>query len=289
MEGWIKIHRQLIDWEWYTDGNTLRLFLHLLLIANHEDKKWRGKEIKRGSTHTSISHLGKALKLSDKQIRCSLDKLKNSENVAIKGASDGTMISVCNYDSYQDLQKPKGEQKGKRGANEGQQLKNDKNDKEIYLYNLREKFLEITSDEDWIKERQNYHPRLDIKKTIEKACVDYWSTDAGFKNKQKSKSENIDWKATFNNALSQKQNQVWINNDFESKKRINLSEIDIYLQEKELDYIESIKPIMYNTTTRAVISRIKEYRQFLYRQNYKDVDIEKFKESFRNWWLKQRD
>ena len=42
MEGWIKLHRQILDWEWYDDINVKVLFLHLLLTANYEDKKWQG-------------------------------------------------------------------------------------------------------------------------------------------------------------------------------------------------------------------------------------------------------
>ena len=46
--GWIKIHRQIIEWEWYDEPNVMRLFLHLLLKANHKDKNYRGKVIKKG-------------------------------------------------------------------------------------------------------------------------------------------------------------------------------------------------------------------------------------------------
>lgn len=48
MIGWIKLHRQLLTWEWYDEPNTLRLFLHLLLKANIEPKEWRGTMIQPG-------------------------------------------------------------------------------------------------------------------------------------------------------------------------------------------------------------------------------------------------
>lgn len=51
--GYIKIWRSLLDWEWYDDANTLRVFLHLLLTANHEDGEWHGMIIRRGQVVTS--------------------------------------------------------------------------------------------------------------------------------------------------------------------------------------------------------------------------------------------
>ena len=32
--GWISLYRKFTEWEWYTDANTMRVFLHLLLKAN---------------------------------------------------------------------------------------------------------------------------------------------------------------------------------------------------------------------------------------------------------------
>lgn len=40
MEGYITIHRKIVDWEWYKDIPTRVLFEHLLLTANWKDKKW---------------------------------------------------------------------------------------------------------------------------------------------------------------------------------------------------------------------------------------------------------
>jgi len=47
-EGWVKLHRQLENWEWYTDVPVKVLFLHCLIKANFEDKNWRGINIKSG-------------------------------------------------------------------------------------------------------------------------------------------------------------------------------------------------------------------------------------------------
>lgn len=100
--GWVKLHRNLIDWEWYTDHNTCRLFIHCILRANHTDKKWRGIDIKRGSFYTSLDTLSDETGLTPMQIRTSLKKLKATGEVTGLGMARGRMITVVGYDSYQD-------------------------------------------------------------------------------------------------------------------------------------------------------------------------------------------
>lgn len=81
MEGWIKIFRQMIDWEWYKDVPTKTLFIHLLLTANYEDKKWKGITIKRGQLITSLNHLSEETGLSKQQVRTALKKLVATHEV----------------------------------------------------------------------------------------------------------------------------------------------------------------------------------------------------------------
>ena len=44
--GYIKLYRSLLDWEWYDDTVTKCLFLHLLLTVNAYDEDWKGIVIK---------------------------------------------------------------------------------------------------------------------------------------------------------------------------------------------------------------------------------------------------
>ena len=48
-QGFIKLHRSILKWEWYDDANTMRVFLHLLLNANWEDCRYRGHLVPKGS------------------------------------------------------------------------------------------------------------------------------------------------------------------------------------------------------------------------------------------------
>ena len=110
--GWIFLHKCILEWEWYKDINTKGLFIHCLLKANYSDKEWKGKLIKRGQFFTSTENLANELNLSIKQIRTSLKKLEKTKELGIQGASNGTMITVCKYESYQNIDAIKGQAKG---------------------------------------------------------------------------------------------------------------------------------------------------------------------------------
>jgi hypothetical protein len=90
--GFIVVHRSLIDWEWYTDEKVARLFIHCLLKANHADKKFRGKIIERGSFQTSYQMLSDETGLSVRSVRTSLNKLKTTGELTIKTSSQNTVI-----------------------------------------------------------------------------------------------------------------------------------------------------------------------------------------------------
>lgn len=99
--GWVKMHRSMLDWEWYSDINVCRLFTHMILKANHKDNKWRGILIKRGQTLTSLNTLESETGLSKSQIRTAVKKLISTLEIAQQSHSQHTVFTVVNYDSYQ--------------------------------------------------------------------------------------------------------------------------------------------------------------------------------------------
>jgi len=101
MQGWVKLHRQLLEWEWYSDANVSRLFIHCLLKANHKDGSWKGIKIKRGQFITSLDRLSSEISLSKSQLRTALKKLKSTHEIAHESTSQHTVITVVCYDSYQ--------------------------------------------------------------------------------------------------------------------------------------------------------------------------------------------
>lgn len=117
MSGWIKIHRQITEWEWYRDANTFRVFIHLLLTANYEDKRWRKIEVKRGQTITGRMELAQILSLSERQIRTALDKLKMSGAITIKTTNQYSLITIENYNCFQDCSTESVQQKVNQPTN----------------------------------------------------------------------------------------------------------------------------------------------------------------------------
>ncbi len=101
MVGFVMLHREFLDWEWYQCPTVSRLFIHLILKVNFIDKKWQGVVIKRGQIVTSTNHLSSELKLSVQQIRTALSKLENGNYIVKKTTNNYTLITLVNYEKYQ--------------------------------------------------------------------------------------------------------------------------------------------------------------------------------------------
>ena len=101
MEGFVSLHRKMFNWGWYTHPTTSRLFIHLLLLANHTTKEWMGQTIQRGQLITGRKELAKQLKISEQSVRTSLKHLKSTNEITIKISNKFSLITVNNYDSYQ--------------------------------------------------------------------------------------------------------------------------------------------------------------------------------------------
>ena len=112
------MYRSFLDWEWYPDTNCVRLALHFILKANYQPKKWQGTVIDRGQLVTSRGQLAEETGLSPMQVRTTLDKLQRSGFLTKCTTSKYTIVTVCNYDYYQ--QKQDGYDDGEQPANNQQ-------------------------------------------------------------------------------------------------------------------------------------------------------------------------
>lgn len=139
--GYIKLWRKITEWEWFDDANTFRLFIYLLLHANHTPKKWRGIDIDRGEFLTSRDKLAKALKISVKNVLTSERRLKETNELANKTTNRYSLYRLLNYDFYNPLDK----QEDNQAASKGQA-----SDKQRATTNKEEELEELRKEEEGV-------------------------------------------------------------------------------------------------------------------------------------------
>lgn len=139
--GFIKLHRSILDWRWYEDANTFRVFLHLLLKAAVFDYEYGKTKIKRGEVLTTYDELALTLKLSVQNIRTAISHLKSTGEITSRQCSKFQVISILRYNDYQvsSTDKLTGNQQAANRQLTGSQqpynkknIKNNKNNKNIY-------------------------------------------------------------------------------------------------------------------------------------------------------------
>lgn len=210
MSGWIKLHRQIVDWEWYTDHNTFRVFIHLLLTANHKDKKYRGIELKAGSIVTSRDILSMSTGLSVRQIRTALDKLKSTNELTIKTSPQGTIIQIVNYCKYQvetnelTNERPTNDQQTTSNKNDNKE----RNTKYSFLASLLENGFDEKLSREWMEVRKQ-------KKAVntQTAFEDFMTQvkkHGGDRNHILRKCVERSWKG-FNHTWLEKENDTLLN------------------------------------------------------------------------------
>lgn len=175
MTGYIKLHRRIQDWEWYTDANVFRVFIHCLCRANHIDSKWKGILISKGSFVSSYGNIAKDLRLSVHQVRVAIDKLKMTNEVAYKGHSKYSIITIKNWGRYQTS-----------GNQDGNQVATNKNEEEIKKEEIRNVFSDFRFIElvfSWFEYKQskkqayaNNKSRTAFLKKLQKLSGDSFNT-----------------------------------------------------------------------------------------------------------------
>lgn len=140
MEGWIKLHRRFLTWEWFDNPEMIKLFIYLLLSANHKDSTWQGIEIKRGQLLTGLNSLNKGTKISNQTIRTCLKRLEKTQEINMETNNKYRIITICNYESYQEESEATNKQTNKQptsnqqATNNKQECKNEKKEKIKYIY-----------------------------------------------------------------------------------------------------------------------------------------------------------
>lgn len=91
----------MLEWEYADEPNVLATWVHLLLRAQHKDVRWRGMELRRGQVVIGMADFAQKVGISYQQLRSILKKLKINEQIDMKSTNKFTIVTICNYDSYQ--------------------------------------------------------------------------------------------------------------------------------------------------------------------------------------------
>jgi len=239
----IPIKRKLFEhylWCEEREYSRFEAWIYLLKEARFEDTKLldNGKlvSIKRGQVYASIRFLATAFGWSKKRVETFL-KLLVRDNMlkieTVKETGQG-LITICNYGKYNSVvlngetaketpQRQRGdtEETKSNRVNKDNNIppyippseeaveKNWRDDFKVYLSQVTQAYENLIDDAEFIREREKYHPNLNIRLSLEKSFVDYWCTEKAWKRRRKSKTEVLNWKSTFKNSLDQKFNHVY--------------------------------------------------------------------------------
>lgn len=188
---YIKLNRKIMEWEWYWNINTCRLFIHMLLRANWKDGRFEGKVIPRGSFVSSLPKLAEETAMTIREVRTAISHLKSTGEVTCKTYPKYTVFTVKNYCEYQqsDMQNDS-QTTDKRHSNDIltttiEEKKEGKNNKKVDTNVSTKKFIPPTVEEvrAYCQERGN--------KVDPQAFVDYYTSNGWMVGRNRMK----DWKA----------------------------------------------------------------------------------------------
>lgn len=103
MSGWICIDRKLLTWEWFDTPHMVHLWVYLLLSANYEPKRWRGKVIERGQLVCSWDSLSQATGISIQSLRTCMVRLENIGAITRQVTNKYTIVTISKYEEYQTI------------------------------------------------------------------------------------------------------------------------------------------------------------------------------------------
>ncbi len=104
-QGWVSLHRKLLDNPIFSNYKLLQTFLYCLLKASHSDREQLvGDElvtIKTGQLVTGRKAIAKATKLSEQNVRTALNRLEKLGILTIKPTNKYSIVTVVAWEPHQ--------------------------------------------------------------------------------------------------------------------------------------------------------------------------------------------
>lgn len=110
MSGWIKIYRDITDHWIFQDAEKFKWWVDMILMASHENHKnlINGSlvSLNKGQFSASISFLASRWGRSKEKVLNFLKLLESDHMITRNSDRKSTIITICNYESYQDTPEP---------------------------------------------------------------------------------------------------------------------------------------------------------------------------------------
>lgn len=131
--GWIKVNRRLLENPISNKPAYISLWIHLLLMANHQESSfiWNNKKevLKKGQLLTGIKVLAKKTGIAEGTVYRILKYLENEKQIEQQKTTKFTVITIVNWCKYQENEEQNAKQIKNRLKTDRKQNKTYKNDK----------------------------------------------------------------------------------------------------------------------------------------------------------------
>ena len=194
--GWIKVHRKILFHPFFQDSELLHLFLYCMAKANHHDGKFllKGQDvaIKRGQFLFGRKKASQDTGIKQSSVYRKMMILKNLEILDINPNNKFSLVTVQDYDKYQDvpssIEQQAGQQVNNRRTSSEQQLNTNKN----YKNGKNNKKKEI------------YLPHSVEYELSKLLLTEIRKNDSGFQAREPEAEESIlqSWSSDFNRLMS---------------------------------------------------------------------------------------
>ena len=165
---WIKLHRKLLDSDTFKNEKLLKIWIWILLKANHKDNTFLfGREIvsvKRGQFIMGLNRASEHLDLAKNTIHYWVNYLEKIGKVGLKKTNKYTIITIQNYDLYQDVGLKKNSKRTLKETNKNdiRMIKNDNN-------NISKQSLPVN---EIMKEFYEFNPTLNFGNINQRKAVE---------------------------------------------------------------------------------------------------------------------
>ena len=124
LSGFVKLHRKMIEWGWYSDSIVKDVFIHILMVAAWKDGTYLGHDIKPGQAIIGRKKMAEELGFSEQQIRTALKKLESTGEISLFSTNKFTIATVENWEFYQCCDDEGNQQITNKQPTDNQQITN---------------------------------------------------------------------------------------------------------------------------------------------------------------------